>query len=71
MADLHKAQGRYVAAESLYQRSLAIREKALGPDHPDVAASLENMSKLYAAMDKPDDAKKLADRAAEIRALKR
>ena len=29
-------QGRYAEAEPLYQRSLAFREKALGPDHPDV-----------------------------------
>src|SRR5262245_24571166 len=28
-------QGRYDEAESLFKRALAIREKALGPDHPD------------------------------------
>ena len=27
--------------------SLAIREKALGPDHPDVALSLNNLAALY------------------------
>jgi len=26
---------------------LAIREKALGPDHPDVATSLNNLAELY------------------------
>jgi hypothetical protein len=31
----------------LYQRSLAIREKALGPDHPDTALSLNNLAELY------------------------
>ena len=30
-----------------YKRSLAIREKALGPDHPDVAGSLNNLAVLY------------------------
>ena len=30
----YKTQGRYVEAEPLYRRSLAIREKALGPEHP-------------------------------------
>ncbi|CAN0390435.1 unnamed protein product, partial [Laminaria digitata] len=30
-------QGKYEEAGPLYERSLAIREKALGPDHPDVA----------------------------------
>ena len=32
--------GRYAEAEPLHKRSLAIWEKALGPDHPDVAKSL-------------------------------
>ena len=27
--------------------ALAIREKALGPDHPDVAISLNNLALLY------------------------
>ena len=30
-----------------YKRSLAIREKSLGPDHPDVAISLNNLAALY------------------------
>ncbi|MBA2503919.1 MAG: CHAT domain-containing protein, partial [Pyrinomonadaceae bacterium] len=32
-----------------YQRSLAIREKALGAQHPDVAVSLNNLAGLYEA----------------------
>lgn len=31
----------------LYERSLAISEKALGPDHPDVAIILNNIGMLY------------------------
>ena len=31
-------------AEPLYQRALAISEKALGPEHPDVARSLNNLA---------------------------
>ncbi len=46
LAQLYHAQGKDAEAEPLYQRSLAIREKALGPEHPDVATSLEN----YAAI---------------------
>jgi len=30
-----------------YQRGLAIFEKALGPDHPDVATCLNNLAGLY------------------------
>ena len=37
LAGIYKAQGRYVEAEPLMKRSLAIREKALGPEHPSVA----------------------------------
>jgi hypothetical protein len=36
LAGLYDEQGRYVDAEPLYKRALAISEKALGPDHPNV-----------------------------------
>lgn len=39
-------QGKYEEAEPLYERSLAIREKALGPDHPAVATALNNRALL-------------------------
>lgn len=39
-------QGRYSEAEPLYKRSQAIREKALRPDHPDVASSLDGQAVL-------------------------
>ena len=31
---------KYEEAEPLYRRALTIREKVLGPEHPDTAASL-------------------------------
>ena len=34
---VYKSLGRYTEAEPLFKRPLAMREKALGPDHPDVA----------------------------------
>ena len=39
-------QGNHGDAKPLYERSLAIREKVLGPDHPDVASSLNNLAML-------------------------
>ena len=36
LALLYKNLGKYAEAEPLYSRALAIREKALGPDHPEV-----------------------------------
>lgn len=37
-------QGKYAEAEPLYRRALAIQEKTLGPEHPKVAASLNNLA---------------------------
>jgi Tfp pilus assembly protein PilF len=39
--------GRYPSALPFMERSLAIDERALGLDHPDVAASLNNLAALY------------------------
>lgn len=39
-------QGKYEEAGPLCERSLAIREKALGPGHPAVAESLCNRADL-------------------------
>jgi hypothetical protein len=36
LAALYDKQGQYEKAESLYKRAVAIWEKALGPDHPQV-----------------------------------
>jgi CHAT domain-containing protein len=40
-------QGAYAKAETFYLRALAIYEKALGPDHPSTALSLNNLALLY------------------------
>ncbi|HAA26653.1 MAG TPA: tetratricopeptide repeat-containing protein, partial [Cyanobacteria bacterium UBA8553] len=47
LAALYKVQGNYSQAEPLYQRSLAIWEKALGSEHPNVATSLNNLADLH------------------------
>ena len=39
--------GNYADAKEIANRSLAIREKALGPDHPDVAFSINNLAEVY------------------------
>ena len=45
----YQIQGNYDEAGRLYERSLAIREKALGPDHPAVATTLNNRAGLLEA----------------------
>jgi tetratricopeptide (TPR) repeat protein len=50
----------------LYKRALEIEEKALGPDHPDVAAALNNLALLYKAQGRHADAEPLYKRALAI-----
>ena len=44
------AQGKLEEALQLYDRALAIDEKVLGPDHPDVARDLNNKAGLLRQM---------------------
>ena len=57
----------YAKAEPLYQRALAIREQALGPNHPDTASSLNNLANLYWRQGKYEEAEPLYQRALAIR----
>ena len=58
--------GKYKEAEPLYKRALEIREKALGPDHPDTATCLNNLALLYRDQGKYEKAEPLYKRALEI-----
>ncbi|GAB4208478.1 MAG: CHAT domain-containing protein [Coleofasciculaceae cyanobacterium] len=60
-------QGQYAAAIPLEERALAIREKVLGPEHPDVASSLNNLANQYLALGKYPKAEPLFQRALTIR----
>ena len=64
---VYKEQGKYAEAEALYKRALAIREKALGADHPDVAETLYNLAVVYRPQGKYADAEALYKRALAIR----
>jgi hypothetical protein len=55
----------------LYKRALAMREKARGPDHRDVARSRANLVELYDATQRINEAEKLEARAKKIRAILR
>ena len=67
LAEQYRAQGKVAEAEPLYKRALAIREKALGPQHQDVATSLDNLAELYRAQGKVAEAEPLYKRALAIR----
>ncbi|CBJ33504.1 Tetratricopeptide repeat protein [Ectocarpus siliculosus] len=64
------AQGKYAEAEQLYERSEAIRDKTLDPDHPDVARSLNDRALLLDKKEQYTDAVPLLERALSIRMKK-
>ena len=66
LAVQYENQGRNADAEQLHRRSLAIREKAHGPEHPDVALSLNNLAGLHYAQGRYADAELLYKRSMAI-----
>ncbi len=68
LAALYYTKGKYVEAEPLYKRALAIVEKALGPEHPYVAKILANYAALLRKTGRGTEASKLEARAKAIRA---
>jgi CHAT domain-containing protein/tetratricopeptide (TPR) repeat protein len=63
--ELYQA-GKYSEAIPLAQRALAIREKSLGRDHPDVAYSLNYLAVLYGNQGRYADAEPLYKRSLAI-----
>ena len=47
--------GDYKKSEESLKRSLEVCEKALGPDHPDVATALNNLADLYIVINSDGD----------------
>src|ERR1700744_2226433 len=58
--------GRYAEAIGFAQRELAIQEKTFGPDHPDVATSLNQLAQLYGKQGRYPDAEPMLKRARAI-----
>ena len=61
-----QTQGRYREAVPLMQRALAIDERVHGPDHPEVATSLNNLALVLQELGDPAGARPLAERALAI-----
>ncbi|ACN17033.1 conserved hypothetical protein [Desulforapulum autotrophicum HRM2] len=58
--------GRYVSSETIFLNCWKRVEKAKGPDHPDVAATLNNLAGLYESQGKYEEAEPLYQRALKI-----
>jgi hypothetical protein len=46
IANVLSSQGRYEGAQPLFERALAIYEKALDPNHPNVATACGNLANV-------------------------
>ncbi len=64
---MYNSRGRYGEAEPLLKRSLPITEKALGPNHPDVATALNNLAGLFLGQGRYGEAEPLLKRSLAIR----
>jgi tetratricopeptide (TPR) repeat protein len=63
---LYHYQGKYSEAEPLVLRSLEIRERELGVEHPHVAQSLNNLAEFYRLRGKYNEAESLYLRSFKI-----
>jgi len=61
LAKLYQAQGKSAEAEPLYERALAIRDRVLGPTHPDVVIILESYAALLRETNRTDDTARLIE----------
>ncbi len=63
---IYCGQGRYPEAEAVFNRALSIREEMLGPEHPAVAALLEQYAVLPRKMDRETEAREMEARGKTI-----
>ena len=56
LAQIHHAKGEYGEALPLFERDLAIREKAHDQDHPEIAAARNNLGEAYRYLGQYDKA---------------
>ncbi|HVG63783.1 MAG TPA: serine/threonine-protein kinase [Hyalangium sp.] len=63
LADL----ARYEESQRVHERVLALRQKALGPEHPDVTNSLNNLGGVLYYLGKYEEAREIHSRALALR----
>ncbi|MEL7036262.1 MAG: tetratricopeptide repeat-containing protein, partial [Cyanobacteria bacterium J06592_8] len=59
-------QGKYNEAITIAERVLEMIKKLLGPEHPDVATSLNNLALLYSSQGRYEEAEPLYQQALEM-----
>ncbi|EPX61893.1 hypothetical protein D187_010512 [Cystobacter fuscus DSM 2262] len=63
----YQRMGRYEEARQKHERALALRQKALGPEHPLVAASYNNLGIVLTELGQLEEARDSYDRALQLR----
>jgi serine/threonine-protein kinase len=66
LGHLLMTQGKYTEARESYLQALELREKVLGPEHPDVASSISNLASAAWWMGGYDEAVEKAERAVAL-----
>ncbi|MEO1368534.1 MAG: tetratricopeptide repeat protein, partial [Acidobacteriota bacterium] len=67
VARLHTARGQHADALPFQEKSLEFFRAEHGPDHPDVAASLNNLAVIYRVVGRLEEAEQTMRQALEIR----
>jgi len=67
LASLYAHQRRFSKADSLYKKALNILQKALGPDHPDLATGLRTLAVFLNILGKYTEAEQFLRRSLAIR----
>ena len=66
IAGVELGSGLYEQAKQTQQRSIALREQALGPNHPDIWSSLSNLALMHEKLGEHAQARALHERALAI-----
>ena len=67
LAIVYFGQGRYAEAEPLFQQAQHTLERVLGPEHPELATSLNALGAMYHEQGRLAEAEPLLERALGIR----
>jgi serine/threonine protein kinase/tetratricopeptide (TPR) repeat protein len=67
MGNTYQKLGNYPEAQPHYERSLELRRRALGPEHPDTLIALHNLAILFLSRSRFADAEPLIAQELEVR----